>query len=377
MSHLWMRLTCGPQARHEKHMKVMANFLCEIGRHEMPFPMQFAREGFFLPAVGGMTMKDRPPESEQPPPGRPGSSSDGAPPPAVGGASSSAQPAVLSPPPAPKAALPPASPPQTAAAVGATEADTSTAPSGAAVAKVPAPAEPAVPPPPPPGAAPAGVPEPPAVPSQDALGAALAAPTVERAAVGANDGEESPFVTDSLPGTAKQVHFSAAPDQAAVAAAPAPAMPPQPAREPPGAPPAASAPAAAPPQAPPPAAVGAEEPAPAAEGADRDEPPDENEPGRETRQQRRERLLAIGRSTTEPGSQQRWWHHRSQGESDVYSMAAVGAEGYERPQWHLDMDFSDYLNTNIPEVAEVVNERSFGWDGWRKKTGVLATGSSE
>ena len=46
--HLWMRLTSGPLAKHEKHMKVMANFLCELARHEMPFPMQFAREGFFF-----------------------------------------------------------------------------------------------------------------------------------------------------------------------------------------------------------------------------------------------------------------------------------------------------------------------------------------
>ena len=37
MCHLWMRITSGPQAKHEKHMKVMANFLCEIGRYELPF----------------------------------------------------------------------------------------------------------------------------------------------------------------------------------------------------------------------------------------------------------------------------------------------------------------------------------------------------
>ena len=200
---------------------------------------------------------------------------------------------------------------------------------GAAVA-APAPAELAAPPPPPPGAAPAGVLEPP--PPPPPLGAALAAPTVTRAAVGANDGSPLMFVTDSLPGTAKQAPFSAAPDQPAAAAAPAPAMPPQPAREPPGAPPAASPPAAAPPQAPPPAAVGAEELPPAAVGAEEPppaavgaeepppgavgaEPPDEDEdlPGRETRQERRERLLAIGRSTKEP--QQHWWQHRSRGKA--------------------------------------------------------------
>ena len=38
MSHLWMMLTSGPQIKQEKLMKVMANFLCEIGRYEMPFP---------------------------------------------------------------------------------------------------------------------------------------------------------------------------------------------------------------------------------------------------------------------------------------------------------------------------------------------------
>ena len=35
----------------------------------------------------------------------------------------------------------------------------------------------------------------------------------------------------------------------------------------------------------------------------------------------------------------------------------------------MDVDAIDYLNTNVPEVAEMVNEECFGWDGYRTKNG--------